>query len=119
MSCKEPPARMILTLGFREECDPSEDRLREVLDNLEDLEDDEVPGVYLTCGNTEWSLGTFADGLTIWMNLSYGRFGYGQPRHMRGVPREKVLALWRLLAAGRFDEIDREPWQPGDGGRAE
>lgn len=106
---------MILTLGFREECDPSSDRLREVLDNLEEFEDEEVPGVSLSCGETEWSLGTFADGLTIWMNLSYARFGYGQPRHMRGVPREKVFELWGLLATGRFAEIERESWLPGDG----
>jgi hypothetical protein len=33
---------------------------------------------------------------------------------MAGVPRDKVFALWELLAAGRIEDIDREPWQPGN-----
>jgi hypothetical protein len=104
-----------LTLGDREEHDPSPARLREVLDRVEDFEGEEGSGVDLTCADTEWSLGTFPDGRVVWMNLSYATFGSGRPRHMAGVPREKVLALWQLLAAGKIEQIEREPWQPGYG----
>jgi hypothetical protein len=103
-----------LTIGYREERNPPSARWRELLDHLEEFEDDEEPtAVSLTCADTEWCLGTFVSGHTVWMNLSYARLGHGQPRHMAGVPRDKVFALWELLAAGRFDEIDREPWLPG------
>lgn len=35
------------------------------------------------------------------------------PRHMPRVSKGRALALWLLLAQGLFDELEREPWQPG------
>ena len=108
------PARTILTVGHSSVGDPSPVRLREALAWLDGNVPEDAPSVSLSCGDTEWSLGTFPDGLTIWMNQRYDHYGYGRPRHMVGVPREKVLALWKLLAAGRLADIERELWLPGD-----
>jgi hypothetical protein len=101
---------VVLTGGYREYRDAPPSQWREVLDSLEEYEDDEEPTcVSLTSLDTEWSLGTFINGHTVWMNL-----GRGGAQHMSEVPRERVFALWELLAAGRVEDIDREPWRPGD-----
>ena len=57
-----------------------------------------------------WSLGAFQSGLLVWENVDDG-----DPRHMCGIDSEHTLRLWRLLAAGNIDEIDREDWQEGYG----
>ena len=59
---------------------------------------------------SEWCLAAFPGGLLVWENLEQGN-----PRHMKSVPREKVLTLWRLLAEGEIDAINSEPWQDGYG----
>jgi len=106
---------VFLDVGYREEHDPSESRLSDVLEHMEDHEGAEGFGVSLTCSQTEWSVYTEKTGLARWLNLSYTSHGNGAPRHMRQVSREKVLALWKLLAAGKIEDIEREPWQPGPG----
>ena len=110
---------VFLTLGYREEHNPSPARLRYVLAHMEEFEGAEGFGVSLTCADTEWSLGTDRSGRAVWMNLSYTFHGRGRPRHMRDVPPDRVFSLWGLLTAGRLDEIEREPWLPGAGHRAE
>ena len=85
---------------------PTFDRMREVLAELDD-DDDEHPCVSLT-HESEWSLGAFPGGLVVWENLEAG-----EPRHMNKVARERVLELWRKLADGRLSEIEAEPWLPG------
>lgn len=109
---------VILTIGFHQEYDPPLSRLREVLGRLKEFRGEDWKGVHITCADTEWSLGTDASGLVVWMNESYTVHGHGKPRHMRRVPRARVLALWELLAAGRIAEIEQEPWLSGDGSRA-
>jgi hypothetical protein len=44
-------------------------------------------------------------------NLSFSRSD--QTRHLPQVSIHQVVALWEKLAAGQFDELEREPWQPG------
>lgn len=34
-------------------------------------------------------------------------------RHLSRVSVRRVVDLWQKLAAGRFDELEAEPWQPG------
>lgn len=34
-------------------------------------------------------------------------------RHLPKVSLDRVVELWQKLAAGRLDELEREPWQPG------
>ena len=87
------------------------------LASLEDLyaelaqADSEHPEVSLT-HESEWSLSAFSSGLLVWENVA----GEGDPKHMRDVPREKVLQLWALLSKGAIPDIDRENWLPGYGG---
>jgi hypothetical protein len=89
-----------------DEAEPSTDRLREVLREL-DADDDEHPSVSLT-HESEWSLGAYPGGLLIWENLEHG-----EPKHMNQVPRDRILELWILLSEGRVEEIEREAWLPG------
>src|SRR4051794_26464659 len=89
-----------------DESEPTPSRMQAVLAELY-ADDTEHPDVSLT-HESEWSLGAFSNGLLIWENLESG-----EPRHMNGVPRQRVLELWLKLAQCRIDEIGEEPWLPG------
>ncbi|MGC4118568.1 MAG: hypothetical protein QM765_29225 [Myxococcales bacterium] len=80
-----------------------------LLDSLADA-DDEHPDVWIR-SETGWGLSAFRSGLLVWENVEDD----GPPRHMKDVPPARVLELWKLLAEGRFDRIDQEPWLPGYG----
>lgn len=84
----------------------SVERLWEILAEL-DAEDDEHPSVSLT-HESEWCLGAYRGGLLVWENLEGD-----EPRHMDGVPRERVFEMWVRLSQGRLAEIEQEPWLPG------
>jgi len=60
--------------------------------------------------DTGWSLSAHRDGRVVFENLSIG----GE-RHMKPVPRERVLDLWRRLIDGDVDGVLQEPWQSGYG----
>jgi hypothetical protein len=90
-----------------DEANPTAERLREVLAQLDAAADDEHPCVSLT-HESEWSLGVYSDGLLVWENVEDG-----EPRHQLSVSREHVLTLWLKLAAGKTDEVEAEPWLPG------
>ena len=53
-----------------------------------------------------------ASGLLVWEN---GEDETHPPRHMTGVSRARVLALWLLLADGDVAAVDAKPWLPGYG----
>src|SRR5262245_54381110 len=89
---------------------PSTERLRELLRSL-DIDDPEHPDVALK-HETEWCLSAFSSGLLVWEN---GEAAGNNARHMRSVPREKVLDLWLKLARGDIAAVDVEPWQRGYG----
>ena len=57
---------------------------------------------------SEWCLAAYRDGRLVFENLEDG-----EPRHMAGVPPERIIALWRLLAEGDLAALEREPWRPG------
>ena len=101
------------------ERNPSVERLREILQELDiETEDFEHPDVSLK-HETEWCLSAFLSGVLIWENVD------GVPenddtdpeaklaRHMKGVSRQKVLELWLKLAAGDIAAVEAEPWLPG------
>jgi len=92
------------------ESNPSVGRLRELLQSL-DIDDQEHPDVTLK-HETEWCLSAFRSGLLVWENVEDEA---GNPRHMTGVPREKVLGLWIKLARGDIAAVEAEPWLPGYG----
>jgi hypothetical protein len=58
------------------------------------------------------TLGPYEGGFLIWEKL--GAVSHGA-RHMRNIPKEKVLELWRKLSQGKVDEINEELWAPGYG----
>lgn len=60
---------------------------------------------------SEWCLSAFLSGLLVWENVA----GDGEPKHMRGASKEKVIELWSLLASGSIDAIDKQSWLPGYG----
>ena len=80
--------------------------MRQVLAQL-DGSDDEHPCVSLI-HESEWSLGAYANGVLVWENLEEG-----EPRHLKGVTRDKVLDLWLKLSEEGIAAIEKEPWLPG------
>ncbi len=60
---------------------------------------------------TEWCLALHPDNTLIWENLEVGDY----PRHMKNVPKDKVLELWRNLARGDLARVESEPWLAGYG----
>jgi len=64
-----------------------------------------------------------AAGGGVWLEWwGDGRFvmsGREHSRHLRGISRARALQLWTAFAAGRREELQREPWQDGDGGLTE
>ncbi len=57
---------------------------------------------------SEWCLSAHRGGYIVFEHLEEG-----EPRHMRDVPAEKIIALWRALAAGDLEILEREPWRAG------
>jgi len=92
------------------ETNPPIERLRELLQSL-DIDDDEHPDVALK-HETEWCLSAFPTGLLVWENVEDRD---SKPRHMKGVPREKVLGLWLNLSRGDIAAVEAELWLPGYG----
>ena len=90
------------------EANPPLDSLEMLYEELQ-IEDKEHPDVSLQ-HESEWCLAAFSGGLLVWEHLEQGG-----PGHLKSVPCEKFLALWRLLAAGEIDAINSEPWQDGYG----
>lgn len=59
---------------------------------------------------SEWCLEVSPNGLVTWENLEAGTT---EPRHMKNVPDEKVIWLWRKLAVGEIKTVNLEPWLQG------
>jgi hypothetical protein len=57
---------------------------------------------------SEWCLEAFRGGHIVYQNVEDEE---PRPRHMEDVPSEKIVELWRLLAAGNLAALENEPWQ--------
>jgi|SRR5438477_8231654 len=57
-----------------------------------------------------WTISAYRSG-----NVVYGNVEARPPasRHIKGLPREEIGRLMRLLAAGDLAALEREPWEPG------
>jgi hypothetical protein len=86
--------------------------MREVLGQLE-VADPRDPSASVT-HESEWCLGAYPGGLLVWENLEADH----PPRHMNGVPSDRVLELWVKLSHGQLAEVEAEPWLPGYEDRA-
>ena len=91
---------------------PPLERCRVLLQELDSDSDDlEHPDVCLA-HDSGWALSAFPSGLLVWENVEDED---QPPRHMTGVSRARVLALWLRLAKGDVAAVDAEAWLPGYG----
>lgn len=104
-SPKPVPHGVSLPSGPMPSVDRTIERLRELLRSL-DIDDNEHPDVPLK-HETKWCLSAYSGGLLVWQNTEADE---GNTRHMKCVPRGKVLGLWLALAQ---PAIELEPWLPG------
>lgn len=72
---------------------------------------DEHPDVSVEHEETGWCISAYRNGRVILSALD------GKERHMMGVPKEHVLALWKRLIDGDIAGVLAEPWQSGYGPR--
>jgi hypothetical protein len=92
---------------------PSLAEMRKLLFDV-DPNDDEHGDAWLSADDhtLEWS-GVDSGRLVYWRRAkAKGRDG---PRHLVGVTRERTLELWRMLAEGHLEEVERQAWLPGNG----
>lgn len=75
-----------------------------------DPNDREHECVTLNHRESGWGIAVFESGLLILEQMSDV-----PPRHMRVADRQKILSLWKALAAGDIDAVMAEPWAPGYG----
>lgn len=85
----------------------SEEEMRTAIDGLRDA-DAEHPEVSLKHASG-WTLSYFSSGRLTWEDVGAD----GPARHMANVLPDRVLLLWKKLAAGDLSAIETEPWQPG------
>lgn len=91
------------------ERDPSLSILPALLDELEKRLDDEEHGSVSVIHESEWGLSISRGGYVVFESVERD----DDPRHMRGVPREKLIDLMCELALGHLGELEKEPWQSG------
>ncbi|MGP3976706.1 hypothetical protein ACTWQF_22380 [Streptomyces sp. 8N114] len=90
--------------------EPGEAAMQHALDSLDTEADEEHPDVSLS-HESGWTLSAFRSGLLWWELIADAGDDDGPaPGALRGVPREEVLRLFSLLAAGRIDQIESLPW---------
>lgn len=91
------------------ERDPDPSLFPALLDELENRLRDEEHTSVSVIHESEWGLGFYRGGDVTFEHVE----GEGEPRHMRGVSREKAIEAMRLLSIGDLAALEREPWQPG------
>ena len=90
--------------------DPGIHTFPQLLAELKTRREDEEHGAVSVTNDREWCISVSLSGTVIFENLEAG-----EPRHMKQVSEDKILALWRLLAEGDVATIEQETWLPGYG----
>jgi hypothetical protein len=83
------------------ERDPSLESLDDLIREL-DIDDPEHPDVAVQ-HETGWSLSAFASGLVVWENVEGG-----PEQRVNGVSRDDLRLLFRGVATGEVEEVQRE-----------
>lgn len=96
--------------GEDEDDDPSVSRMLYHLSSF-DVDDQEHACVTLVHRESRWRVAVFESGLLILDRQSSD----APPRHMRVADQQKILSLWKALAAGDIDAVMSESWAPGYG----
>jgi hypothetical protein len=90
------------------EQDPPVTALAELVDELATA-DVEHPDVAVS-HESGWTLSAFASGRVVWENVEDDEVA---PRHLDGVDRGQVAAMFAALAAGDLPSIEEHSWRPG------
>lgn len=91
--------------GLGESTDsPTPEVMRKFLDELDP--DDEEHGAVWVADDDDNALEYDIGG-----NLAFTRLN--DTRHLPQVSVQRVVELWQKLVGREFDELEREPWQPG------
>jgi len=97
--------------GFGDGIDsPSVEQMRRFLDTS-DIVDEEHNEVWLTHDQTSWTLSCFRNSKIVFYQIS-DEYEY-KPRHLTNVSRDKMLELWKKLANGQFEDLEKETWKLG------
>jgi len=98
--------------GITEIC-PNEARMRELIDELDDIDPTEVehPDVSLIHDRSGWMLTIHRRNIISLDKLDQKDEA---PRFMRGVNRSRALVLWSLLSKGQINSITELDWQSED-----
>lgn len=91
------------------ESDPVLSTLPSLLDELCEQPEDQEHTSVSVIHESEWGLGIYIGGYVTFENVE----GEGEPRHMRDVPRPKLIEMMEALARGDLDALEREPWLAG------
>lgn len=97
----------IMHLDGSSDENPSLDMLSNLYDELQATDPEHVD-VGVVDEDSGWGMSAYQSGRIILEHLEQGG-----ARHMIPVSKERVLELWRLLAAGDIEAILKEPWRPG------
>lgn len=92
------------------EVNPPLKALARLYDELHEAVDAEHVDVAVEHIESETCLIAYRSGLLVREDLATDR-----TRHLKDVPRDQVLELWKALAGGDLERIDREPWKDGYG----
>lgn len=87
--------------------DPAVSALISLVEELAEA-DSEHPDVAVA-HESGWTLSGHQDGRVVWENVETN----AEPRHLEGVDREKLVALFAALASGDVGTIEAEEWMPG------
>lgn len=92
------------------EINPCEARMRELLDELDDLEPDEAehPDVSLIHDRSGWILTVYPRGIISLENLEDAD---ESPRYQKGINRQTALQLWLILSQGDIAAVKEHDWQ--------
>jgi hypothetical protein len=91
------------------ETDPPLSIFALLLDELEERLDDEEHTSISVIHESEWGLSCYRDGYVTYEHVE----GDGEPRNMRGLSRNRLIALMGTLAGGDLAALENEPWQAG------
>jgi hypothetical protein len=89
--------------------DPPQSIFQLLLDEVEERLEDEEHTSISVIHESEWGLGFYRGGYVTFENVE----GDGEPRHMRGVSREKAIEMMIALSNGDLVALEHEPWQLG------
>ena len=91
------------------ERDPDISAFPSLLDELDERPEDVEHASVSVIHESEWGLGFHSGGYVAFEHVE----GEGEPRHMRAVPRAKLIEMMETIARGDLDALEREPWLSG------